>query len=61
MNEKIKNWLPPTTDGRLALENRDLYVAQSAATREGKVPDLREVNPMARLADQFASVFGGGK
>lgn len=61
MNDKIKNWLPPTTDGRLALENRDLYVAQSAATREGKVPALQEVNPARALADQFAAVFGGAK
>lgn len=61
MSDKIKNWMPPTTDGRLALENRDLYVAQSAQTRDGKVPALQEVNPMTRLAGQFASVFGGGK
>lgn len=58
MSEPIRNFARPTSDGRLALENHLLAVAQSAATRAGKVPDLRDVSPALSLQDQFASVFG---
>lgn len=58
MNDPIRSFIKPTTDGRLALENRDLYVVQSAQTRDGKVPTLQDVSPMVRLAEQFATVFG---
>jgi hypothetical protein len=60
MNEPIRNWNPPSTDGRLALENRDLYVAQSAATKDGKVAPLPMLE-QRRFDDAFASVFGGAR
>lgn len=54
MNDPIRNWTPPSTDGRLALENFYLYTAQSAATKDGRVPTVQEVTPTVANVD---SVF----
>ena len=58
MADPIRNWTPPSTDGRLALENFLLYTAQSAATKDGRVPTVQEVSPtLANVDTLFDRVF----
>ena len=58
MTDPIRNWTPPSTDGRMALENFYLYIAMSAGTKDGRVPRVEEVTPtLANVDSVFDRMF----